>query len=98
LKYIKLSSGLLGAALFSALSLSSAIGFAQGPDFDKRKAEHLSEIDRRIQKMQEHRSCISNATNIEALRKCQDAMRDSMKAERDEHRERREERLKSKGN
>ena len=64
--------------------MSGSATFAQGPDFEKRKAEHLAEIDQRIQKMQEHRNCVSSATNHEALRKCRDSMREWHKEERQE--------------
>jgi len=69
------------------LGTSATTSFSQDNNFEKRKAEHLAEIDQHLQKMQEHRSCINGATNIEALKKCRDEMHDWRKNERTEHRD-----------
>ena len=49
------------------------------PDFEKKKSEILSHIDGRLEKMQEHKSCVQSASNHEALEKCHDSMKGWMK-------------------
>lgn len=88
-KFYQLGSGVIFAA---GLCFLASRSFAQGPDFEKRKAERLAEIDQRIQKLQEHRTCVSGAPSHDALRKCVDEMREWRRDERNEHREQREER------
>jgi hypothetical protein len=77
--------------IFSLNGMSS-VSFGQGADFEKFKSQRLAEIDARIQKMQEHRSCISSATSHTALRSCGEKMRTWHKEEREERREKRDER------
>lgn len=87
-------SGIFGLLLVLIVSLDgmSSVAFGQGADFEKIKAQRLAEIDARIQKMQEHRSCVSSATNHAALRNCGEKMRTWHKEERQERREKRDER------
>jgi len=91
-KFYQLDSGMIFAA---GLCFFASSSFAQGTDFEKRKAERLAEIDQRIQKLQEHRACVSGASSHDALRKCGDEMREWRRDERNEHRE---ERKKNKNN
>lgn len=91
-KFFQLTSGVIISALIGFFASSS---FAQGPEFEKRKAERLAELDQRIQRLQEHRACISGAASHDALRKCAEDMREWRKDERNEHRE---ERKKNKNN
>lgn len=59
---------------------------AQSSEFEKRKAEHLARIDEQLQKLQQHRSCVSSAASPEDLHKCGDVMREWRKDERKERR------------
>lgn len=79
----------IGALVMGA---SFGLALAQGGEFEKRKAEHLARIDEQLQKLQQHRSCVSGSVSLEDLRKCGDVMREWRKDERDERRERRDER------
>ena len=82
-----LNNSVRGVLLLSSVILgtSATTSFSQDNDFEKRKAQHLAEIDQHLQKMQEHRNCLNSATNIEALKKCRDEMHDWRKNERTEH-------------
>lgn len=84
--------------LLMLTSFFSASALAQGPEFEKRKAERLTELDQRIQKLQEHRACVSGAASHEALRKCGDKMREWQRDEREQRREQRDERRENKSN
>lgn len=88
-KFDRITSGVILSIL---MSFFSARALAQGPEFEKRKAERLAELDQRIQKLQEHRACVSGAASHEALRKCGDKMREWHREELDQRREQREER------
>jgi alpha-D-ribose 1-methylphosphonate 5-triphosphate synthase subunit PhnG len=72
---------------FVMMGANATTSFSQDNGFEKRKAEHLAEIDQHLQKMQEHRSCVNSATNIDALKKCRDEMHEWRKNERAEHRD-----------
>ncbi len=76
--------------VLSVLALSPAFA---AEDITAHKQEILTEIDQRIQKMQEHRNCINAATTREAMMQCRQAMKDFHKGERLEHLERRKGRL-----
>jgi hypothetical protein len=94
-KFYKIRNGVI---LLMLTTFFSAGALAQGPEFEKRKAERLTELDQRIQKLQEHRACVSGAGSHEALRKCGDKMREWQRDERDQRREQREERRENKSN
>jgi len=94
-KFYQITSGVI---LLMLTTFFSSSALAQGPEFEKRKAERLTELDQRIQKLQEHRACVSGAPSHEALRKCGDKMREWQRGERDQLREQREERRENKGN
>jgi hypothetical protein len=94
-KFYQITSGVILLMLPSFFSPSA---LAQGPEFEKRKAERLTELDQRIQKLQEHRACVSGAASHEALRKCGDKMREWQRDERDQRRELLEERRENKRN
>ena len=79
-KFYQITSGVI---LLILTSFFSASALAQGPEFEKRKAERLTELDQRIQKLQEHRACVSGAASHEALRKCGDKMREWQRDGRD---------------
>lgn len=83
--------------LFSSLAfllVSTAI-FADDDkgDFNTHKTEILSHIDEKVQKMQEHKSCVQAAQDKEALKKCKESMHEWRKGERMEHMEKLKERL-----
>jgi hypothetical protein len=65
-------------------------------DFAQHKTEALSEIDERIQKLQEHRNCVNNASAREALMECRKAMKAYHESQRAEHLEKRRGRLEQK--
>jgi hypothetical protein len=71
------------------MGASFSVALAQGGEFEKRKAEHLARIDERLQKLQQHRSCVTGAVSLEDLRKCGDVMRDWRNDERKERRDER---------
>lgn len=62
--------------------------------FEDRKKEALSRIEERIQKLQEHKSCISAAADKEAFKACHGKMKEWREDKKDEMRERKEERQK----
>lgn len=74
----------------ASMALTSArISAEPEKNFEERKAEHLKDIDEKIQKMQEHRNCVASAAAREDLKKCRDAMRDFHKSEKMERLENR---------
>lgn len=73
----------------------SKLSFADSSDFEKFKMERLTEIDQRIQKLQDHRSCVSIATSFGALHKCGEEMRGWCRSEINERRPKRSERKKN---
>jgi hypothetical protein len=70
-------SVVLSVGLFSARVLADS-----EKNFEERKAEHLKEIDEKIQKMQDHRNCVANSKATEDLKKCREAMKEFHKAEK----------------
>lgn len=66
-----------------------AIAIADDGDFAKHKSEMLKHIDERIQKMTEHKNCVSGAADKDGLKKCRESMREWRKGEMQEMRERR---------
>ena len=64
--------------LFLVASVFAVAGkpvFSAEESFDKRKAEVLSQLDQRIQKLQENRTCMAAAGNRGALKKCHETMK-----------------------
>ena len=76
----------VGALVMGA---SFSVALAQVGEFEKRKAEHLARIDEQLQKLQEHRTCVTGSVSLEDLRKCGDVMREWRKDERKERRDER---------
>lgn len=61
-------------ALFTLLTLTAV--YAEGDQkehFEKRKGEMLSHIDAQISALNETKSCISSASNQEAIKACREA-------------------------
>ena len=86
-------SGNIGtlSAVFALLLMGASFceALAQGSEFEKRKTEHLARIDEQLQKLQQHRTCVTGAASLEDLRKCGDIMREWRKDERKERRDER---------
>lgn len=61
--------------------------------FEARKAEALKEIDQHISKLNEHKTCVSNAKDKESLKTCHEAMKDFRQDRRMEHMGNRRDRL-----
>lgn len=74
-------------ALAVVAGFSGGVLAAPGPKFEEHKSRILSDIDQRIAKMQEHRSCVSGAADQDAMKKCHDAMKAFHDAERQKHAE-----------
>lgn len=87
-KMILVTSLLLGSILSTA-----ADDEKRTAEFQNRKTEILKEADEHIAKAQEHRNCVSAASDPEAMRKCREARHAYRKEERSEHLERRENRM-----
>ena len=60
---MKTSFALISLVFAASASFALAEDKAPGPNFEKHKAERLTELDERIQKLQEHRSCVAAAAN-----------------------------------
>ena len=85
---------------FALQSITLSIGLATvsfGHTDDAKFAEHkamrLKEIDEHIQKMQQHKACVSAAASPEAMEKCHMEMKAYHESHKAEHKERREERM-----
>lgn len=59
---------------------------------EARKAEMLKNIDERIAKLNEHKTCVSAAPNKEALKKCHESMKEFRNDQKEQWKEKREER------
>lgn len=70
-----------------------SLAIADDGDFATRKSEMLKHIDERIQKMTEHKNCVSAAADKDALKKCHESMREHRRGEMKERREGRMERM-----
>lgn len=62
-------------------------------EFAKYKADSVKFIDERIAALQSHKTCVTNATDREALKKCHSAMRESHKGMKHDALEKRRNRL-----
>jgi hypothetical protein len=62
-------------------------------DFEKRKSEALAGIDERIQKLQEHKACLSAASTPDALKQCRASMKEWGQAQRLEQMEKHKARI-----
>lgn len=85
-------------AFLISLLVWSNLSIANGSDFEKFKVERLTEIDQRIQKLQDHRSCVSSANSFGALHQCGEEMRGWCRTKIDERRTKRDERKKAPSN
>lgn len=65
---------------------------AEGENFAEMKAKMVTKIEERIQKMQEHKNCVSAAADKEALKACHKDMKEWRKDQREESKEMREKR------
>ena len=79
---------LLAGMMVGLVSLAQA----DEGDFAKFKAERLSHIDERIQKMQEHRNCVNAAQDKEAFKACRGHMKEWRMDEKEERMAKRKER------
>lgn len=76
------------ASLLLALSSNISTAEEDGKDtaqFATRKTEILKQIDERISKMQEHKTCVSSANDREAMKACHEKMKQYRMSEREEH-------------
>ncbi len=67
-------------------------------DFATNKAQILQEIDQRIQKLQQHKACVSAAKDHTAFLACSENMREWRKGEREERDDRRSDRKEERQN
>ncbi len=65
----------------------------EGANFATHKSEMLANIEERIAKLQEHKSCVSSANDKEAMKACREKMKDWRDGERSEMQEKRKERM-----
>jgi coenzyme F420-reducing hydrogenase beta subunit len=75
------------------LALGGAVTARAQEDFEKRKAEAVAGIDERIQKLQEHKACVSGASTPEALKQCRGSMKEWQQGQRLEHMEKNKARI-----
>ncbi len=54
-------------------------------DFSTHKTKIIAEMDERIQKMQEHRSCVNGAASREAMKDCHEKMKSWRESEHKEN-------------
>lgn len=88
-------------ALFALVALFSVTALAQQPtsppppgaNFETHKGEVLTDIDQRIQKLQEHKTCVGAATNHDGMKKCHESMKEFRMGERAEQTGRRKDRM-----
>lgn len=73
MKYLLTAS--LGLFAFSAMAA----------DFASMKQEKLNYMDQKIQRMQENRTCVQNATTEAALNSCKESMKSAMKDMKHDH-------------
>ncbi|NBV50849.1 hypothetical protein EBR78_06485 [bacterium] len=66
---------------------------ANEPSFESHKSEMLQHIEEKITKMNEHKTCVSNATSPEALKQCRESMKAWHRDEKMERMEKRKERM-----
>jgi hypothetical protein len=79
------------------LGLASVSSMAQPEkNFEERKTQHLKDIDEKILKMQEHRTCVSSAQSVDDLKKCKESMREFHNAEKVERMENRKKNIEKK--
>ncbi|MCB0351804.1 MAG: hypothetical protein KDD38_11515, partial [Bdellovibrionales bacterium] len=77
-----------------ALSVSAfAEGEKKEENFAKRKTEMLEGIDKKIAAMQEHKTCVSAASDKDAMKKCHEKMKAFREENRGEHMGMRKERM-----
>jgi hypothetical protein len=88
--------GIMRRTLVTAIVLSLALAvpaFAvdggqppnnQAPNFEQRKADILKNIDERIARIQEERTCVQAANSHEDLKACREKMRQEMEKMRGE--------------
>lgn len=72
--------------------ISTSVCFAN-EDLSAHKTEVIAEIDQHINKLQEHKTCISSASTKEALMECRKTMKAWRDSERSEHLEKRKGRI-----
>lgn len=88
----------LVAVLFLLLSVNSlAEEKGSGEKFQKAKSMMLEKIEKRISNLQDVKSCVSSASNKEALKSCREKMkahRAEMKEQRKDWKKKRKERRK----
>jgi len=75
------------------LALGGAVAARAEEDFEKRKSEALAGIDERIQKLQEHKACVSGAATPDALKQCRSSMKEWWQGQRLEQMEKRKARI-----
>lgn len=78
---------------FIALNAIPAFAEDNAAGFAEHKTKVLAEVDQRIAKMQEHRTCINSATTPDAMKACHEKMREFHEGQRMEHLENHKERI-----
>jgi Ni/Co efflux regulator RcnB len=82
---------LVGIAV--VLALVGAVVARADENWEKRKSEALAGIDERIQKLQEHKSCVSGASTPDALKQCRASMKEWQQGQKLEHMEKQKARI-----
>lgn len=78
------TTSLVILALVAVAPLRAA---AVGEEFAKNKAEMVSNLDTRIQKLQETKNCANSAADPAALKKCHESLREFQQEQKVAHME-----------
>ena len=69
-----------------SLILISTTSFAEGgKNFEKRKAERIAQLDKRISILTKHKSCLSSASDKTAMKECGNTKKASMESLKSEN-------------
>lgn len=79
----------ISLAMIVALSAGTAFAQEDKANLEQRKSEALANIDERISKLNEHKSCVQAAQSREGMEKCHQAMKEFRNSERMQHMEKR---------
>ncbi len=83
--------------LLLALVFNAPLALAEEGNFAQHKAKMLSHIEERIQKLMEHKNCVTSAIDVDALKACHQTMKAWRQDERMEFLEQRKARKESRG-
>ncbi len=84
--YLCIGGHMKCAVLISLFLLSTSLLAKGDKNFEEKKSKILDMLEKKVANMNEHKACVSSASNMDALKVCKEKHKEQKKAFRDHRR------------